>query len=222
MEGAPEKKFLIILIPKCTSRNQFCIPTCRNWGVQLCAAPWMQQGLKNSQGRLGPGLIQSYHIARSEWPWVYIFKNMLPAKVSVQCEQFLMELQAKLLLICQKPSSPVYSQAHVCLQQVFSSSFYLSQLSLRTVKTNPKDSSPCPSVSAGVIFALPAEHHHSRFLSLTSERGRITCKLLLRTTQTLWNRGSTALWLLFYSVLAFPQNKYHRIMHNTRKYVHRS
>lgn len=147
---------------------------------------------------------------------------MLPAKVSVQCEQFLMELQAKLLLICQKPSSPVYSQAHVCLQQVFSSSFYLSQLSLRTVKTNPKDSSPCPSVSAGVIFALPAEHHHSRFLSLTSERGRITCKLLLRTTQTLWNRGSTALWLLFYSVLALPQNKYHRIMHNTRKYVHRS
>lgn len=144
---------------------------------------------------------------------------MLPVKVSVQCEQFLMELQAKLLLICQRPSSPVYSQAHVCLQQVFSSSFDVSQLSLRTVKTNPKDSSPCPSVSAGVIFALPAERHHSRFLCLTSERGRIPCS---RTTQTLWNRGSTALWLLSYSVLAFPQNKYHRTAHNTRKYVHRS
>lgn len=56
---------------------------------------------------------------------------------------------------------------------------------------------------------LPAEHHHSRFLRLTSEAGRITCthsaSYCSGITWTLWNRGSIALGLLSYSLLAFPQ-----------------
>lgn len=123
------------------------------------------------------------------------------------------------------PSSPVYSHTHVCLLQVFSSFFYIS---LRRVKTNPKDSSPSHSVSAGVLFAWSSvSRASSQQVSVShiweeQDHLHTLCKLLLQTNMSTLKKGihSPIASLLFsfgFSPKEVPQNKVqHKEIHSQK------
>lgn len=150
---------------------------------------------------------------RSEWSWVYFFLNMLPVKVScpvwtippgITTSKASTDLP-KAVMSCLKSSPCLFTSGVVFL-------LLYQPAELENSKKQPPKRAHLVTLHQQELSlheVLPAEHPHSRFLRLTSEAGRLTCthsaSYCSRITRTLWNRGSTALWLLSYSLLAFPQ-----------------